>query len=94
MCVNDAAIYEIRVKGVLDGRWSEWFDGMTVSSDASGETTLTGPVADQAALHGLLTKVRDLGIPLVSVRRQEPAGRIETDPPDNPYGSRGEGIIR
>ncbi len=93
MCVNDAAIYEIRVKGVLDGRWSEWFDDMTVSSDASGETTLTGPVADQAALHGLLTKVRDLGIPLVSVRRQEP-GRIETDPPDNLYGSRGEERIR
>jgi hypothetical protein len=93
MCVNDAAIYEIRVKGVLDGRWSEWFDGMTVSSDASGETTLTGPVADQAALHGLLTKVRDLGIPLVSVRRQGP-GRIEADPPDNLYGSRGEERIR
>ena len=69
MCVNDAAIYEIRVKGVLDGRWSEWFDGMTVSSDASGETTLTGPVADQAALHGVLTRIRDLGLALVSVTR-------------------------
>ncbi len=73
MCVNDAVIYEIRVKGVLDDRWSEWFDGMTLSSDdASGQTTLSGPVADQAALHGLLTKVRDLGLPLLSVRRRDP----------------------
>ena len=73
MCVNDAAIYEIRVKGVLDSRWSEWFDGMTLSSnDASGETTLSGRVADQAALHGLLANVRDLGLPLLSVRRRDP----------------------
>ena len=73
MCVNDAAIYEIRVKGVLDSRWSEWFDGMTLSSnDASGETTLSGRVADQAALHGLLAKVRDLGLPLLSVHRLDP----------------------
>jgi hypothetical protein len=77
---EQGAVYEIRVKGVLDGRWSEWFNGMTLSSDANGETTLSGPVADQAALHGLLARVRDLGVPLVSVRRRgaEPAygGRI------------------
>ena len=72
MCVDDAAIYEIRVKGVVDDRWSEWFDGMTLSSNVGDETTLTGPVADQAALHGLLAKVRDLGLPLLSVRRQDP----------------------
>ncbi len=72
MRAKDAAIYEIRVKGVLDGSWSEWFDGMTLSSDASGETTLSGPVADQAALHGLLAKVRDLGLPLLAVRRRDP----------------------
>ena len=73
MCISDAAVYEIRIKGVLDDRWSEWFDGMTLSSDdASGQTTLSGPVADQAALHGLLAKVRDLGMPLLSVRRQDP----------------------
>ncbi len=73
MCADDAAIYEIRVKGILDNRWSEWFEGMTLSSDdASGQTTLSGPVADQAALHGLITKVRDLGLPLLSVCRRDP----------------------
>jgi hypothetical protein len=62
--------YEIRVEGVLDSRWSSWFDGLHVSSDASGETTtIAGPVTDQAALHGLLGKVRDLGLPLIVVRR-------------------------
>ena len=67
-----AAIYEIRLRGVLDERWSELFEGMTVSGDdASGETTLSGPVADQAALHGLLARVRDLGLPLLSVRQRE-----------------------
>ncbi|MDQ3589059.1 MAG: hypothetical protein M3392_02260 [Actinomycetota bacterium] len=73
MCVNDAAIYEIRVKGVLDSRWSEWFDGMTLSNDdISGETTLCGAVADQAALHGVLAKVHNLGLPLLSVHQREP----------------------
>jgi hypothetical protein len=61
-------IYRIRVRGQLDrGTWSQWFDGMTVTVNGSGQTVLTGPVADQAALHGLLTKVRDLGLPLISV---------------------------
>ncbi len=73
MCASDVTIYEIRVKGALDDRWSEWFDGMTLRSDeTSGETTLSGPVADQAALHGLLAKVRDLGLLLLSVRRRDP----------------------
>jgi hypothetical protein len=72
MYFNDTSIYEIRVKGVLDSRWSEWFDGMTLSNEASGETSLSGPVADQAALHGLLAKVRDLGLPLLSVHRRCP----------------------
>lgn len=63
-------VYAIKVKGHLDSdRWAEWFDGMAVELDAEGETTLTGPVADQAALHGLLAKVRDLGLALVSVNR-------------------------
>jgi hypothetical protein len=62
--------YEIRVRGVLDGRWSGWFDGLRVTSDAH-ETSIAGPVADQAALHGLLAKVRDLGVELLSVRRAE-----------------------
>jgi hypothetical protein len=62
--------YEIRVEGVLDSRWSSWFDGLGVSSEASGQTTtIAGPVTDQAALHGLLAKVRDLGLPLIAVRR-------------------------
>jgi hypothetical protein len=64
--------YEIRVKGVLDSRWSAWFDGLRVAGDDRGETVLVGPVTDQAALHGLLAKVRDLGLPLRSVRQLDP----------------------
>jgi hypothetical protein len=61
--------YELRVQGVLDARWSVWFEGLRVSSDQAGQTTIAGTVADQAALDGLLTKVRDLDLPLLSVRR-------------------------
>ena len=82
------AIYEIRVKGVLDSRWSEWFDGMTVSA-SNDETTLFGPVADQAALHGLLARVRDLGVPLLSVRRRD-TNRVSVNPTDSQHGTRGE----
>ena len=64
--------YEITVEGILDPRWSAWFDGLQLASDAAGRTTITGPVADQAALHGLLAKIRDLGLPLLTVRRTEP----------------------
>jgi hypothetical protein len=60
-------IYRIVVRGVLDLKWSDWFDGMTVTPQPGGETLLTGPVTDQAALHGLLQKIRDMGLPLVSV---------------------------
>jgi hypothetical protein len=67
-----AGLYEIRIQGVLDDRWSAWFDGLRVSSDQRGQTTIAGPVPDQAALHGLLTKVCDLGLPLLSVRRMDP----------------------
>jgi hypothetical protein len=70
--------YEIRVRGVLDSGWSAWFDGLEVTSDQAGQTRIAGPVVDQAALHGLLAKVRDLRLPLVSVRRidrdEEPTG--------------------
>ena len=59
--------YEIRLRGRLDQRWASWFDGMTVSTDADGTTLIRGPVADQAALHGLLARLRDLGLPLLSV---------------------------
>jgi len=64
--------YEIRVKGVLDDRWSAWFDGLQVSRDDRAATTITGRLADQAALHGLLVKVRDLGLELLEVRRTDP----------------------
>ena len=63
--------YEIRVKGILDERWATWFEGLQVSSDGE-ETVIAGPVADQAALHGLLTKVRDLGLFLIAVRHLDP----------------------
>jgi hypothetical protein len=64
--------YEIRVNGVLDRGWSAWFDGLQITSDHRGQTTIAGPVADQAALHGLLVKIRDLGLPLLSVRHLDP----------------------
>jgi hypothetical protein len=67
------ARYELRVQGVLEPRWSAWFDGLQVSSDQAGETTIAGPIADQAALHGLLAKIRDLGLPLLDVRRLDQA---------------------
>ena len=60
-------IYEIRVAGQLSPQWMDWFEGLAVTLERSGNTLLSGPVADQAALHGLLKKVRDLGMPLVSV---------------------------
>ncbi|MFQ5401537.1 MAG: hypothetical protein ACE5E7_18305 [Anaerolineae bacterium] len=59
--------YEVRLKGHLDARWTGWFDGFTITLTDRGETILTGSVADQAALHGLLKKVRDLGLPLLSI---------------------------
>jgi hypothetical protein len=68
----EPACYEIRVQGVLDPRWSPWFEGLRVASDERGQTTIAGPVTDQAALHGLLAKVRDLGLPLLEVRRLDP----------------------
>ncbi len=64
--------YEIRIKGHLDDKWADWFDGLTITREDNGETLLTGPVVDQAALHGLLRKVRDLGMPLLSVTRVRP----------------------
>ena len=60
-------IYQIRIKGHLGHQWTDWFEGLTITREESGDTLLTGPVMDQAALHGLLRKVRDLGMPLISV---------------------------
>ena len=64
---NDQMVCHIRVRGVLDSQWSDWFDDMTVSPQADGETVIAGPVRDQCALHGILAKIRDLGLPLLSL---------------------------
>ena len=71
-------LYQIRIKGHLDDRWVTWFSGLTITWEANGNTRLTGVVVDQAALHGLLRKVRDLGLPLIAVNQVEPK---QTDGP-------------
>ena len=70
-------VYQIRINGHLEQQWKDWFEDMTISTEGNGDTLLTGPVIDQAALHGLLKKVRDLGTPLISVQR------IQTEPKKN-----------
>jgi hypothetical protein len=65
-------VYQIRITGQLGPQWADWFDDLTITPEANGDTLLTGPVVDQAALHGLLRRVRDLGLPLLSVTRLEP----------------------
>ena len=74
----EAGRYEIRLTGHLDARWAAWFDGLTVGHESDGTTVLSGAIADQAALHGVIQRVRDLGLPLVSVTQ------VETDRPDLP----------
>ena len=69
--------YEIRIRGHLEHRWANWFEGLTVTLQENGETLLTGPVVDQPALHGLLRKVRDLGLPLISVIQVDPNGNSD-----------------
>src|SRR4030042_2878976 len=69
---SEPGLYEIRLKGHLGSQWTDWFEGLTITLEEDGDTILTGPVIDQAALHGLLKKVRDLGMPLVSVSPVEP----------------------
>ena len=68
-------VYEIRIKGHLGSQWRDWFEGLTIMLEEDGDTLLTVPVIDQAALYGLLKKVRDLGMPLVSVCSVEPRGK-------------------
>ena len=70
--LHEPMVYQIRIKGHLGPRWTDWFGGMTITLEEGGDTLLTGPVVDQAALHGLLRRVRDLGIPLISAVRVEP----------------------
>ena len=72
-------VYQIRIKGHLGREWTDWFEGLTITLEESGDTLLTGPVIDQAALHGLLKKVRDLGLPLVSVSPIEPGPADQSD---------------
>ena len=72
-------VYQIRIKGHLDRQWTAWFGGLTITLEVNGNTLLSGPVVDQAALYGLLRKVRDLGMPLISVTRVEPG---HADGPD------------
>jgi len=69
---SNAKVYEIRLKGHLDARWVKWFDGLAITLDENGNTLLSGPVADQPALHGIIKKVRDVGLPLLSVNSVEP----------------------
>ena len=82
---SQPVVYQIRIKGHLDPQWTNWFEGMTITLEDNGDTLLTGSVVDQAGLHGLLKKVRDLGMPLVSVCPVEPGRqtreRSDTMPP-------------
>jgi len=68
---SDNSLYQIRVRGILDEKWAEWFDGFAISWDGQDETVLTGRVIDQAALHGILNKIRDLGLDLLLVKSVE-----------------------
>ncbi len=70
--LDQPMVYQIRVKGHLGPRWTDWFGNVTITLEDNGDTLLTGPVVDQAALHGLLKKVRDLGMPLISAIRVKP----------------------
>ena len=76
---DQAMVYQIRIKGHLRGAWTNWFEGLTITLEEDGDTLLTGPVIDQAALHGILKKVRDLGMPLLSVNSD---GLSPSDIPD------------
>lgn len=70
---HEPELYQIRLKGHLDDRWAAWFEGLILTREGNDETLLTGPVVDQAALHGVLRKVRDVGLPLLSVSRVRPS---------------------
>ena len=76
---GESDVYQIRIKGHLGRQWTEWFGGLAITLEADGDTLLTGPVVDQAALHGLLKKVRDLGMPLISVNRVKSGEAEELD---------------
>lgn len=77
---NEPMVYQIRIMGHLGRQWADWFGGLIITLEDNGDTLLTGPVVDQAALHGLLRKVRDLGMSLVSVNRIEPERQLRQIP--------------
>jgi hypothetical protein len=77
----DSGRYEIRVKGHLESRWAVWFDGMSLTNEADGTTSIHGPVIDQAALHGVLNRLRDTGLPLISVTQLDPDQPQPSDEP-------------
>lgn len=81
---SQPTIYQIRIKGHLGSQWLEWFDGLTVTLEEDGSTLLSGPVVDQSALHGILKKIRDLGIPLASVNE------IDPNPPPEPVSTQSQ----
>jgi hypothetical protein len=81
---KETGLYEIRIKGHLDDKWADWFEGLTITRADNGETLLRGSVVDQAALHGVLRKVRDLGLPLLSVIQVE---RKQANGPDGNTGT-------
>ena len=91
---GEPMVYQIRIKGHLDSRWTDWFGGLTVTLEDNGDTLLTGPVVDQAALHGVLRRVRDLGMPLLSVIQSErgeqvyPEGGAHRERRDAPFPRR------
>lgn len=75
---GELTVYQIRLVGHLGPQWKDWFEGLTITLEDNGDTLLTGPVIDQAALHGLLKKVRDLGLPLISVNRIQPGQPVDS----------------
>jgi hypothetical protein len=76
---DQPVVYQIRIKGHLGRQWMSWFDDLTIALEEDGSTLLSGPVVDQSALHGILKKVRDLGIPLLSVNSVHPDHAVNTD---------------
>ena len=72
---NQPVVYQIRIKGHLGPEWADWFEGLTITQEGDGDTLMTGPLIDQAALHGLLKRVRDLGLSLLSVNSVHPDSR-------------------
>jgi hypothetical protein len=76
---DQPVVYQIKIEGHLGNQWTDWFEGLSITLEGDGDTVITGPVIDQAALHGLLKKVRDLGMPLLSVNRLEPGQEHATE---------------